>query len=196
VKRGGGQEPRILMAMGVLHLRDGNAQEADAALMTARPLFGQRPPAPVWFHYAALAAALGGHLDKAISLLTEGVQTHPHAATLYNNLAVALEAKGRYDEAKVAAEKGVHEEAALPQLHKNLGDLFYHNGQLDEALEAYQRAVKFNERLGADVWRKLGNIRLKRNEQEEAVHCWEAALAIEPGDTRLQANLDAVRGTA
>jgi len=88
----------------------------------------------------------------------------------------------------------VHEEAGLPQLHKNLGDLHYRNGQIDEALEAYQRAVKFNDRLGVDVWRKLGNIRLKRNETAEAVHCWEAALAIAPGDVRLQANLDAVRG--
>ncbi|MHB1311094.1 MAG: DUF4388 domain-containing protein [Gemmatimonadaceae bacterium] len=194
VKRGGGTDPRVLVSLGVLHLRAGDAQEADAALMTARPLFGQRPPAAVWFHYAALAAALGGHLDKAISLLTEGTQTHPHSATLFNNLAVALEAKGRFDDARAAADKGVHEEAGLPQLHKNLGDLYYRNGQVDEALEAYQRAVKFNERLGADVWRKLGNIRLKRHDLAEAVHCWEAALAIEPGDARLQANLDAVRG--
>ena len=195
VRRGGGMEPRILLALGVLHLRDGNAQEADAVLMTARPLYGQRPPGAVWFHFAALAAALGGHLDKAISLLTEGTQTYQHAATLYNNLAAALEAKGRFDEAHAAADKGMHEEAGLAQLHKNLGDLFYRKGQLDEALESYQRAVKFAEQPGADVWRKLGNIRLQRNEREEAVHCWEAALAIEPDDTRLQANLSAVRSS-
>jgi tetratricopeptide (TPR) repeat protein len=196
VRRGGGQEPRILMALGVLLLREGNAQQADAALMTARPLFGQRPPGAVWFHYAALAAALGGHLDKAISLLTEGTQTHPHAAVLYNNLVVALEAKGRFDEAKVVADKGVHEEAGLPQLHKNLGDLCYRDGLLDEALEAYQRAVKFNEHLGADVWRKLGNIRLKRNDRDEAIRCWEAALALAPDDARLQADLDAARASS
>ncbi len=194
VRRGGGLDPRVMMGLGVLHLRAGNVQEADAALMTARPLFGQRPPAAVWFHYSALAAALGGHLDKAISLLTEGTQTHPHSATLYNNLAVAYESKGRFEDARTAAEKGVHEEAGLPQLHKNLGDLHYRHGQLDDALESFQRAVKFNERLGADVWRKLGNIRLKRNEKEAAVQCWETALAIEPGDARLRANLDIVRG--
>ncbi len=193
VNRGGGSDPRILLALGVLHLRAGDAAEADAVLMTARPLYGQRAPSPVWFHYAAIAAALGGHLDKSISLLTEGTQAHPHAATLYNNLAVALEAKGRHDEAKAAADKGTHEDAGLPQLHKNLGDLAYRGGQLDDALEAYQRAVKFNEHLGADVWRKLGNIRLKRSERDEAIRCWEAALAIDPGDARLQANLETVR---
>jgi tetratricopeptide (TPR) repeat protein len=195
VKRGGGTDARIMLSLGVLHLRAGDAQEADAALMLARPLFGPRAPAAVWFHYAALAAALGGHIDKAISLLTEGTQTHPHSAALFNNLAVALEAKGRFDEAMAAADKGAHEEAGLPQLHKNMGDLYYRNGRLDEALESYQRAVKFNERLGADVWRKLGNIRLKRNEREEAMRCWEAALDIEPGDTRLQANIAAMRGS-
>ncbi len=193
VKRGGGQDARILMAQGVLHLLAGRAAEADALLMTARPLFGQRAPAAVWFHYAALAAAIGGHLDKAISLLTEGTQTHPHAATLFNNLAVALEYKGSLDEAKAMAETGTHEDAGLPQLHKNLGDLADRAGQLDEALEAYQRAIKFNEKLGPDVWRKLGNIRLKRNERDEAVRCWEAALAIDPTDARLKANVAAVR---
>ena len=193
VKRGGGSDPRILLAQGVLHLRDGNATDADAALMTARPLFGNRPPGAVWFHYAAVAAALGGHLDKAISLLSEGTQTHPHSATLFNNLAVALELKGRTDEAKVAAEKGLHEDAGVPQLHKNLGDLFYKSGHLDEALEAYQRAVKFNEKLGADVWRKLGNIRLKRSERDEAIRCWETALQLDPTDARLQANIETAR---
>ena len=193
VRRGGGQEPRLLLGLGVLHLRAGNAAEADAALMTARPLYGQRPPGAVWFHYAAIAAALGGRLDKAISLLSEGTQTHPHAAALYNNLAVALELKGRPDDARAAAEAGMHEDAGLPQLHKNLGDLLYRGGHLDAALEEYLRAVKFNERLGPDVWRKLGNIRLKRNERDEAVRCWEMALGIDPADARLQANLDIVR---
>ncbi|MEK7240504.1 MAG: DUF4388 domain-containing protein [Gemmatimonadota bacterium] len=193
VRRGGGMEPRILLALGVLNLREGNAQEADAVLMTARPLYGQRPPGAVWFHYAALAAALGGHLDKAISLLTEGTQTYPHAATLYNNLAAAFEAKGRFDEAQAAADRGLHEEAGLSQLHKNLGDLLYRKGQMDEALEAFQRAVKFSEQPGADVWRKMGNIRLQRNEREDALQCWEAALALEPDDTRLRANISAVR---
>jgi Flp pilus assembly protein TadD len=193
VQRGGGQDGRVLLGLGVLHLRAGDCVEADAVLMRARPLFSPRAPSAVWFHYAALAAAMGGHLDKAISLLTEGTQTHPHSATLLNNLAVALELKGRPDEAKAAAEKGMHEDAGLPQLHKNLGDLAYRSGQLDDALEAYQRAVKFNEKLGADVWRKLGNIRLKRNERDEAMRCWEAALAIDPTDARTQANLDAAR---
>jgi tetratricopeptide (TPR) repeat protein len=194
VRRGGSSDARVLMGLGVLHLRAGRAAEADAALMEARPLFSQKSPGAVWFHYAALAAALGGHLDKAISLLSEGTQTHPHSATLFNNLAVALEAKGRADEAKVAAENGLHEDAGLPQLHKNIGDLCYRAGQLDDALEAYLRAVKFNDRLGPDVWRKLGNIRLKREEKDEAIKCWEAALALDPTDTRLQANLETVRG--
>ncbi len=196
IRRGGGTDPRVMLGIGVLHLRAGDVLEADAALMTARPLYGQRPPAAVWFHYAALAAAMGGHLDKAISLLTEGTQTHPHSATLYNNLAVALELKGHPVEARAAAERGTHEDAGVPQLHKNLGDLAYRGGQLDEALESYQRAVKFNERLGADVWRKMGNIRLKRSERDEAIRCWEAALAIAPSDTRTLANLDAARAAS
>ena len=50
-------------------------------------------------------------------------------------------------------------------------------------------------RPGADVWRKMGNIRLQRNEREDALQCWEAALALEPDDTRLRANINAVRAS-
>ena len=37
-----------------------------------------------------------------------------------------------------------------------------------------------NPELGADVYLKLGNIRLRRQEREEAVRCWERALELDP----------------
>ena len=85
------------------------------------------------------------------------------------------------------------EEAGIPQLHKNLGDLYYRAGHFDEAFDAFQRAVKHNETLGADVWLKLGNIRLKRRERDDAVKCWERALAIDPGNPIVRQNLEAAK---
>ena len=77
-------------------------------------------------------------------------------------------ARGRHKEALAAAERGAAEDAGIAQLHKNIGDAHYRGGRFDEAYDAYQRAVKFNEALGPDVWLKLGNIRLKRNERDDA----------------------------
>ena len=193
IKRGGAQDAVVQTTAGVIALREGDASGADATLSAARSLWGRRRPPPAWFHYAALAAALSGDLPRAITLLTEGIGIHPHAAVLHNNLAAMLERKGNVEEAMKAAEKGVIEDASLPQLHKNVGDLQYRAAQYDEALESFQRAVKLAPTLGADVHAKLGNIRFRRQETAEAVRHWERALEIDPANAIVRANLDAVR---
>ncbi|MFL5578458.1 MAG: DUF4388 domain-containing protein [Gemmatimonadaceae bacterium] len=195
VKRGSGGDPRTQTSLGVLALRAGDVAAADAALMAARPLWGKRPPSAAWFHYAALAAALGGELERAVELLAEGLSAHPHAAPLHNNLATVHERRGNYAEAGAAAERGVHEDPGLAQLHKNVGDSQYRAGRYDDALEAFQRAVKASPALGPDVFLKLGNIRYRRQEAAEAVKYWERALELDPSNAIVRSNLDAVRRT-
>jgi tetratricopeptide (TPR) repeat protein len=87
IVRGGGDDPRIRTSFGVLALRTGEVDEANASFSAARVLLGKRLPSPAWFHYASLAAGLAGDLDRALELITEGVKTHPHAAVLGNTLA-------------------------------------------------------------------------------------------------------------
>ena len=193
IRRGGAKDPRIQTSVGVVALRSGDVVAANAALAIARPLFGTRPPTAAWFHYTALTAALLGELDRALAVLSEGIGLHPHAASLHNNLAAVQERRGYHPEALHAAEKGVLEDPGLPQIHKNLGDCHYRAGRYDDALECYQRATKLNARLGDDVYLKLGNIRFKRQEREEAVRCWEQALELDPTNAIVRTNLDAVR---
>lgn len=193
VRRGAGGDARVQTSLGALALRRGEVPEADAILSAARALWGKRPPAASWFHYAALAAALGGDLARAGELLAEGVTHHPHAAALFNNLAAVHERSGGYADAASSIERGTQEDPALAQLHKNSGDYAYRAGQYDEALDAYQRATKLNPALGDDVFFKIGNIRLRRRETAEAVKCWERALELEPANEIIRSNLDAVR---
>ncbi|HKG95058.1 MAG TPA: DUF4388 domain-containing protein [Gemmatimonadaceae bacterium] len=193
VKRGAGGDPRVQTSLGVNALRRGDVAAADDAFTSARPLWGKRPPPASWFHYAALAAALAGDLERASALLTEGTTAHPHAAVLYNNLAAVQERRGKLQDAAAAAERGVQEDAGVAQLHKNVGDLHYKAGRHDEALDSFQRAVKLNPSLGKDVFLKLGNLRYKKREPAEAVKFWEQALELDPSDAIIRANLDAVR---
>jgi tetratricopeptide (TPR) repeat protein len=193
VRRGGAKDPRIQTSVGVIALRTGDVAGADQALQVARPLFGTKPPTAVWFHYAALTAALLGELDRAVALLQEGIAAHPHAAALFNNLAAVHERRGQYPEALQVAERGVLEDAGLAQLHKDLGDIHYRGARYDDALECLLRAVKLNPQLGDDVYLKLGNIRFKRQERDEAVRCWEQALALDPTNAIVRTNLSAVR---
>jgi tetratricopeptide (TPR) repeat protein len=47
--------------------------------------------------------------------------------------------------------------------------------------------------LGADVYLKLGNIRLRRQERDEAVRCWERALELDPHNEIVRTNLESVK---
>jgi tetratricopeptide (TPR) repeat protein len=193
MRRGGDKDPRVQTSLGVLAMREGDLDAAEESFLAARPLSGARPPSAAWFHYAALCLALAGKTDRAIALLQEGVEAYPHAAALHNNLSVALERAGRHQEALAAAERGVSEDAGIAQLHKNVGDAHYRVGMFDEAFDAYQRSVKFNDALGPDVWLRLGNIRLKRNERDEAVACWKRSLELDPSNQTARKNIEAVQ---
>jgi tetratricopeptide (TPR) repeat protein len=186
-------DPRTRIASAALALRRGDFAAADSELAAAGSAWGSRPRPAAWYHYAALAAGLAGDVDRAIALLTDGTAAHPHAAALHNNLAAALERRGRHADAMAAAERGAVEDAGLPQLHKNLGDHFYRTGRYDEALDAYQRAVKHHPSLGTDVYLKLGNIRYRRLERDEAIRCWERSLELAPTNAIARSNLETAR---
>jgi len=193
IVRGGGDDPRIRTSFGVLALRRGEVDEANASFTSARALLGKRLPSPAWFHYASLAAGLAGDLDRALELITEGVKTHPHAPVLGNTLAAVHERRGDFAAAAQAAESALGEGGAIPQLHKNLGDYFYRALRYEEALDQYQRAIKIDPALGDDVYFKLGNIRFKWQEKEQALAYWERSLALNPANEILRTNLELAR---
>lgn len=83
-ERRGGTDARVHTSIGALLLLTGDPPAADAALTAAKSLW-KRKPSAVWYHYAALSAALTGDLPRAEQLLMDGVDTHPSAAPLYNN---------------------------------------------------------------------------------------------------------------
>ena len=192
--RGGEAEPRVHVSYGILALRAGRFAEADEHFMRARPLFGNKAPAPVWYHSAGLAAGLSGDLGKAVEILSEGAVAHPGAAALHNNLAVALAAVGRGDEALQAIDRGISADSSLAPLHRNRGDILLTAGQPDQALEEYLRAVKHHETLGPEIWARIGGLRAALGELPEATAAWERALQLDPAHAEARERLAAARG--
>src|SRR5213075_1596198 len=133
-----------------------------------------------------------GDREGAIALLREGLAHHPRAATLHNNLAAMLVREGAHTEALAAAERSIAEDHSLAQPHKTVGDLYYRGARYDKAFDAYERAVKAEPSLGADVYLKLGNIHLRRQQRDEAAACWARALALDPANAIVRKNLDAI----
>ena len=192
-KRGGSKDPRIQTSIGIVSLMTGDLQAADKALAAAKPLWDKKV-AVAWYHYASLTAALLGDLPRAQALLEEGLKQHPRGvAAMHNNLAALLERRGAYDEALAAAEKGLTDDPSLAQLHKNIGDLYYRASRFDEAFSAFERAVKSDPDLGDDVYAKLGYIQLRRQDKDEAMKHWTRALELDPSNTIVKTNLDALK---
>ncbi len=189
MRRGATDDPRVALSQAVIALRRGDLPRAEERLSTARSWFGARQPPAVWFHYAGLAAAMRGELDRAIALLEEGITLHPQVAVLHNDLAVAQERRGLHEAAARTIEHALLAGSDLPHLHKNLGDYLYRAQRYDEACASYECVVRLAPSHGADVWLKLGNIRYRRGELEGAREAWEAALVIAPDNAIVRGNL-------
>lgn len=189
-------DPMVRLAQGVLALRGGDVDTAARHLDECAELWPPDARPSAWFHYASLVSALRGDLDRAVMLLEDGVRAYPRAAALHNNLAVVLERRGRYEEAAAAAERATTEDPAQAPSHKNAGDLHYRAGRYEDAMECYLRAVRSDPNLGGDVYLKLGNIRYRRREREEAVRFWERSLALAPDNPMARNNLEMARRLA
>lgn len=195
-RRGVGSDPRIALSLGMLALKRGDPAAADAHLDAARGAWGARQPSAAWFHAAGLSAALLGDHARAIALLEEGIGNHPHAAVLHNNLAVVQERRGSYELAARTLEHALLEDANVAHLYKNLGDYLYRAQRYDEAFDALTRVVRLDPAHGVDVYLKLGNIHYRRGAMSQARAAWEGALARDPDNRIVRANLDALRRNA
>jgi len=195
-KRGVAHDPRIELSRGVIALKRGEPAAADEHLAVARSQWGARQPSAAWFHAAGLSAALLGDLPRAVATLEEGIGVHPHAAVLHNNLAVVQERRGSYEIAARTLEHALLEDANLAHLYKNLGDYLYRAQRYDEAYDALTRVVRLEASHGADVHLKLGNIHYRRGAMVEARQAWAQAIALDPTNRIVQANLEALRRNA
>ena len=186
-------DPRIALSRATLALRVGDIAGAESALAEARSAWGARQPSAAWFHAAGLAAALGGDSARAAAVLDEGIALHPHAAALHNNLAVVQERRGSYELAARTIQHALLEDANCAHRHKNIGDYLYRAQRYDEAFESLVRAVRLMPSHGPDVYLKIGNVQYRRGALADAQASWEQALALDPDNRIVRANLDAMR---
>ncbi|HEX6939400.1 MAG TPA: DUF4388 domain-containing protein [Longimicrobiales bacterium] len=183
----------VALARGILRLRSGDLAGAEAEFARYRErLVAGSTPAAAYFHYAALAAALGGRLEEAERIVREGLEAHPASAPLHLLLGSIAERRGDLAEAERAYRQAAEEDPTLPQPHKCLGDLAYRQKLFDDALEHYERAARAAPDLGDDLHTKLGNLYYKRNEREKALESWQRALELNPANHVVRNNIEVV----
>lgn len=115
-------DPMMHLGVGIIALRAGDLRGAKLALSEARSLWTSSSPPAIWFHYAALASAMGGDPRREILLLGAATETYRDSAVLLNNLAAACIGEGEFQQAKDAAERAIALAPEIPQLHRNLAD--------------------------------------------------------------------------
>ncbi len=188
----GRDEPRILVTWGIVALARRDFVAAEARLNRARVLYGEASISPVLAWALGRAYVMQGDVERARELVDLGLKAVPGHSALRTLRAVLLEASGDLKGAEEELTEAIAEAPGVPQIAKNLGDICYRTGRYEEAEEWYQRAAKASPELGDDLYFKLGNLALKRDDPEVARDRWEKTVALNPDHQLARANLESL----
>ncbi len=181
----------VALVRGIVLLRSGDGDGARASFAAYRERLGDdETPSPLYYHYAALDAAVTGRLADAAEILKEGLQRHPSSAPLLLLSGAVAERGNQLADAERAYRQAVEEDPSLAQAHKCLGDLAYRQKLFDDALEHYERAARLAPDLGDDLYTKLGNLHYKQKDRDRAFECWRRALELNPGNHVARNNIE------
>jgi tetratricopeptide (TPR) repeat protein len=187
-------DPEVALARGIVEIRKGSLGDALESFNAYRKAASVRKPAPIYYAYTVLGAAMAGQLDYAVAVGREGLGTYPESGPLLVNLGVALEQRGEVEAAAALYTRALNATPPLPQAHKNLGDQAYARGDLESARIHYEKAVKLNPRLGDDVYLRLGTLVHRDGDLDVARLLWRRAQELNPANDTVRASLQTLEG--
>jgi tetratricopeptide (TPR) repeat protein len=187
----------VALARAVTHLELRDIDAAIRCFEQYRERLGEnRTPAPLYFHYAALANAVARNLDGARAIVREGLERYPDSAPLIMMEGLILERKGDIDGADRCYRRVIDEDGSSAQAQKNLGDVAYRRGSLGDALQYFTRAAQIDPRIGDDTYAKLGNLHYKARDIDAAIQYWKRALELNPENQVVRNNLQIAANAA
>jgi len=184
------KDHEVFLARGIIHFKARDIDKALDAFRRYRTYPGLKVPAPEYYAYTVLAAAVGGDLDFAVAVGQEGMGHYADSGPILVNTGAVLERRGDVDAAAALYKRAVAVTPPLPQAHKNLGDQAYAHGDMDAARVQYEKAVKLSPRMGDDVYLRLGTMAYKDNDKDVALLLWRRALDINPYNEAVRTNLE------
>jgi tetratricopeptide (TPR) repeat protein len=190
-------DPEVALARGIVLLRMGDSGPALEALRAYRTSPAVRKPAPLYYAFAVVAAAMDGQMEHAVAVGREGLGHYPESAPVLVNTGAVLEHRGETQAAAALYARAVARYPAPAQAHKALGDQAFARGEMERARVHYERAVKADPRLGDDVYLRLGNIAHADADLDVARLLWRRALELNPSNHDVQERLEGLEaGTA
>jgi Tfp pilus assembly protein PilF len=143
-------------------------------------------------HILVLHGTTQDAAERAVQVLTRGVNTDPSNGDLRINLAHALVKAGRYTEALVQLRTAVAQRPLDPTAHLLLGEAYRNQRDFAGAAREYLRCVELDPN---QVWAfyGLGRVYAVQERNAEAATAWRHALEIDPTFQPASAALNSLR---
>jgi tetratricopeptide (TPR) repeat protein len=113
--------------------------------------------------------------EQAIVEYTSAISVNSDQGYLYNNLGVSCLLAGRYQAAVDAFTRAMEKNFRESRVNNNMALALANLGRYDEALEAFKSGGG-----EAHAYNNMGCVYLEKKKYEEAILCFEKAIAIEP----------------
>jgi len=133
----------------------------------------------ILFDAANRLANMGFHAEAA-GLYQDALRKNPDEGVVWNNLANSLRELDRLEEARIAYGKALALMPADAPILSNMGTVLKDLGQWTQAESFLNRAIELGG--GAKAHSNLGHVHYLQGDCEQAVRCFEQALACAPGD--------------
>ena len=169
------------------------AERPEAEVMAAyRRGHELAPGYPFFLNELGLSAARQGRFDEAAMLIGQALRLAPRHPAPQAGLAGVLEMQGLLVEAESRYRQALTLQPRLGVLHRLLGMNLTRQGRLPEARDACLEATR-GDRWDALAYNQLGLIYASLGRPADALSCLERAHWINPADTTVGRNLDALR---
>ncbi len=158
-----------------------------------------------WSHHNLGEACLKlKYYQEAANSFQKAIEINPNFHWSYYNLGEALVKLEKWEEAANAYGKAQELETDLPKIEEKISQTLQHQYQeeLEEAFNNYREEIKENSNYretdnkgleinpeNAEILVSLGEILLENNKNQEAINCWEKAIAIVPPFVKTYLNL-------
>jgi tetratricopeptide (TPR) repeat protein len=130
-----------------------------------------------------------GKLDQAIACYRQAVALDPKLAKAQDNLGSALRDKRQVEEAIACYQKAIALDPSFAMAHNNLGAILCEEKQdYDGAIAYFHKAIALDPSL-AMAHTSLGNALCFKGQVEEAIPCYQKAVALNSEDAQARALL-------
>jgi tetratricopeptide (TPR) repeat protein len=140
------------------------------------------------YHRQAIAHALQGRLDEAVTSFQQALWLQPDYPDAHNNLGNVFFFQGRYELAEASYRQALALEPDFAEAHNNLGNTLVCQGRYEEARARCQQALDLQPNYPA-AQNNLGNALKGLGQLAEAVACYQHALRLQPDYAEAHNNL-------